>query len=68
METSGVLIQITKADESSCDLKRCVFSVEDPLAHLTLNDSKGISIHWNVGWGTASLCNFITARERYKDL
>ena len=65
---SGIFIQIEKADKSSCDLTKYDFSVEDPIAHLALNDPKGIFIHLSVGWGTVSLYNFITSRERYKDL
>ena len=68
MEKSGIFIQIEKVDESSCDLTKYDFSVEDPIAHLALNDPKGIFIHLSVGCGTASLCDFITPRERYKDL
>ena len=68
MEKSGGFIQIENADERSCDLTKYDLSVEDPLAHLELNDPKEIFIHLNVGLGTANLCDFITPRERYMDL
>ena len=42
VEKSGILLEIAKAPEASGDLKCYVFSLEDPVAHISVTDPSGI--------------------------
>ena len=42
VEKSGILLQIEKAPEISGDLTWYVFSLEDPVDHLSITNSGGI--------------------------